>query len=71
MSPDRPKRRRPNADQKRQLKAADVRLFARQYARKAHAGHDPNDHRYSRETFGRVRHMRPEELARLLHDDEE
>lgn len=63
--------RKLNADQKQARLAADLRLFVQEYARKAHKGHDPNDRHYDREVENRVKRMRPEELSRLLEDDEE
>lgn len=63
-------RRRLNADERRALKAASIRTFVQQYERKAHRGHDPNDRRYSRHIENSVRHMKPDELDRLLRDDE-
>jgi hypothetical protein len=64
-------RRRPNLDEKRALKAGSVRTFVQQYERKAHRGYDPNDRRYSRDTEKSVKRMKPDELDRLLRDDEE
>ena len=66
-----PKRKRLNADERRERKAAELQIFAKNYARKAHAGSDPNDRRYARETVDMVRHMRPDELDRLLRNGEE
>jgi hypothetical protein len=36
------------------------------YARKAHAGHDPNDRHYDRKTEKEMRRLRPDELSELL-----
>jgi hypothetical protein len=66
-----PKRKRLNAAARRELKAVAMQLFAKDYARKAYAGWDPNDRRYARETVDAVRHMKPEELDRLLRDGED
>ena len=44
--------------------------FVQQYARKRHAGHDPNDRRYDRNIEKKIRHMKPDELSRLMSDDE-
>ena len=63
--------RKLNAEQKQARLAADLRLFVQEYGRKAHKGHDPNDRGYDREIEDRVKRMRPEELNRLLEDDEE
>jgi hypothetical protein len=67
---ERPKRPRLNADQKRALKAAKLRLFMQQYGRKANSN-DPNDRRYDREVEMVVKRMKPDELDRLLRNDEE
>ena len=50
---------------------ADLSLFIRQYARKAHRGHDPNDRGYCREVEKRVKRMPPEEVDRLIRGEEE
>jgi uncharacterized protein (TIGR02996 family) len=63
-------RRRRRSD--RQVRAeADLALFLRQYARKAEAGHDPNDRGYDREMEKRVKRMRPEDLDRLIRGDDD
>jgi hypothetical protein len=67
---DKPKRRHLNADQKRALKAASVQLFAQRYARKKQKGVEPNDRRYSWETEQAIKRLGPDELDRLLRDDE-
>jgi hypothetical protein len=66
-----PKRPRLNADQKRGLKAARLQLFVQQYGRKAQKGMEPNDRHYEREIEKAVKRMKPDELDRLLRDDEE
>ncbi len=67
-----PKRKRLNTNERRECKAAEIQIFAKNYARKAHAGApDLNDRRYARETVDLVRHMQPDELDRLLRDGEE
>ena len=71
MASDDLPRKRLNADEKRALKAASVRTFVQQYERKAHKGHDPNDRRYDRDTEKSVKRLKPDELDRLLRDDEE
>jgi hypothetical protein len=40
----------------------EIGAFVRQYARKKHAGHDPNDRRYDRELERRIKRMDPLEL---------
>ena len=67
---DEQKRRRLNADQKRALKAATVSVFVQQYGRKAQRGVEPNDRRYSRDVEKALKQLKPDELDRLMHDDE-
>jgi hypothetical protein len=67
----RPTRKRLNADEKRASKAAAVQHFAQQYARKAQKGIEPNDRRYKRQIEKKVKNMKPEDLDRLLRDDED
>jgi len=61
--------RKLNAGQKRARLAGELRVFVRQYARKAQKGVEPNDRRYDRSVEKRIKRMRPEELDRLLRDD--
>jgi hypothetical protein len=65
------KKRRPNAAEKRALRAAEVRVFAKQYARKAPKRGEPNDRRHEAETEKKIKRMRPEVLDRLLREDED
>jgi hypothetical protein len=71
VEPRQPMRRRPNADQKRALKAAGLRVFSRQYGRKAQKHTEPNDRRYDPDIERAVKRMDPATLDRLLRDDEE
>jgi hypothetical protein len=48
-----------------------VANFAKAYARKAQKRREPNDRRYSRELEEELKRMRPEDLDRLLRDDED
>ena len=66
-----PKRKRLNADQKRALKSAKLQLFVQSYGRKAQNGVEPNDRFYEREVQKAVKRMRPDELDRLLREDED
>lgn len=59
-----------NADQKRARKAGDLAKFVQQYARKAYPNWDPNDRRYDRDVENQVKRMGPEELDRLLREDD-
>jgi hypothetical protein len=67
--PDRPKRKRLNASEKRALAAAAVGRFVRQYERKAQKGVEPNDRRYDRKVEKAVKRMTPQQLDELLRDD--
>jgi len=64
-------RKRLNGDEKRALKAASVKSFVQQYERKAQKSEDPNDRRYNRDAEKSIKRMRPDELDRLLRDDED
>jgi hypothetical protein len=66
-----PRKRRRNATQKRALKSAELSEFIQQYGRRAQKGIEPNDRGYSREFETVVKRMKPAELDRLLHDDED
>lgn len=50
---------------------ADIGAFLKQYARKAHAGHDPNDRHYDRRIEAMIKRMKPEELDELMHGSDE
>ena len=68
-----PKRRHLNAAEKRALKAASAHEFVKGYGRKAQKGIEPNDRSYD-EKFDkalRQKQVKPEDLDRLLRDDEE
>ena len=67
----RQKRRRPNADQTRALKAAGLRVFMQQYGRKAQKRTEPNDRRHDTDIERIVKRMDPATLDRLLREDEE
>jgi hypothetical protein len=43
--------------------------FQRQYKRRAHPGHDPNDRGYDRAIEQYIRRLRPEELDVLLNGE--
>lgn len=59
-----------NAGQKQALKAGELARFIQQYARKARRSLDSNDRQYDRGVEARVKRMSPEELDRLLREDE-
>ncbi len=46
-----------------------VGTFMRQYGRKKHPGHDPNDRGYDRSVEQQVKRMDPRELGELLHGE--
>jgi hypothetical protein len=56
---------------RKEILNAEIGTFLKQYARKAHAGHDPNDRSYSRKIEGIVKRMRPEDLDALIQDAED
>jgi hypothetical protein len=55
---------------KRRVSEADIGLFLRQYGRKAHHGHDPNDRSYSREVEKKIKRMKAEELDNLIRGED-
>ena len=63
--------KRINREQRRGKMIGRLRVFVQQYARKAYPNWDPNDRRYDRDIEKVVKRMSPEELDRLLRDDEE
>ena len=69
MSP-KPKRRL-NKAQKRALKAAELAVFLKQFGRKAQKGREPNDRHYSRELESKLRAVPPEQLDRLIREDDD
>ncbi|MGD9794747.1 MAG: hypothetical protein AB7V43_14835 [Acidimicrobiia bacterium] len=48
---------------------ANFGSFMRQYGRRAHAGHDPNDRGYDRKVEKLVKQMSPEELDELINGE--
>ena len=58
------------AKEKQARRAGELARFVQQYARKARAGLDPNDRSYDRDVEARIKRMAPEELDRLLREDE-
>ncbi len=45
--------------------------FKKQYGRKAHAGHDPNDRGYDRHLESVLKRLDPEDLEQVLEADVE
>lgn len=66
-----PTRKKMNASQRQEMKAASLQRFAKQYARKAQRGRDPNDRQYDRDIELQVKRMKPEELNRLLYGEDD
>lgn len=67
-----PKQHAPNQKRSRkEILNAEIGAFLKQYARKAHAGHDPNDRHYSRKIEGVVKRMKPADFAALTQDAED
>ena len=64
-------RRKLNAEQKRALVAGELRALIENYGRKAQKGVEPNDRRYDKELLKRIERMKPENLDRLLREDDE
>lgn len=55
-----------STNRKRARLAGEPGCFTQMYARKAHAGHDPNDRRYGRKVEKAMRRLRSDELSELL-----
>ena len=64
-------KRKPNLSERAALKAEQISLFVKQYARKAQKGYDPNDRKYDRAIEQDVKRMKPEDLDSLLRHGEE
>lgn len=57
------RRRKPTAD--------DISIFLKQYGRKSPGhGREPNDRRYDHDIAEQIKRMSPEELDRLMSEDE-
>jgi hypothetical protein len=63
--------RKLNRDEKRAVQAAELAVFVRQYGCKSQKGVEPNDRRYDRGLETAIKRMSPEELDRLMREDEE
>lgn len=50
---------------------AKVGVFLKQYARATKNTPDPNDRNYDRKFERKIKQMRPEELAELMHNEDE
>ncbi|MBC8721759.1 hypothetical protein [Paraburkholderia sp. 31.1] len=60
-----------NADRKRARLTGELGCFVQKYARKAHAGHDPDDRRYDKKIETAMRRLRAKDLSELLSGDGE
>jgi hypothetical protein len=63
--------KRLNGSTKRARKVGALRLFLKQYARKAQSGWDPNDRSYDRRIEARIKRMQPTEFDRLVRDEDD
>lgn len=63
-------KRRPNADEKRALRAAELADFVRKVGRKKRKGFDPNDRRSDPDFDKALRRVDPVEISKLIEDDE-
>lgn len=67
-----PKRRHLNREEKWALMVAAIGLFIRRYRRTARRGGlDPNDRSFDLDVQRQLKRMAPEQLDRLMRDDEE
>jgi hypothetical protein len=55
---------------RRKWMRANIGTFLQQYQRKAQRGVEPNDRHYDRDFEARLRRMKPEDLSRLMSDDD-
>jgi hypothetical protein len=64
-------RKRLNASEKRERKAASWQLFVKRIGRKAQRGVEPNDRKHSVKMDRRLRRMQPEDFDRLARHGED
>ncbi len=50
---------------------ANIGTFLQQYQRKAQRGVEPNDRQYDRDLEGKLKRMKPEDLSRLMSEDDD
>ena len=67
----RPKRKRLNALERRERKAAAVQELVKKIGRQAQKGKEPNDRRHNRDVEREVAQMKPVEFYELTHDSED
>ena len=64
--------RSPKLTKRSKKLAADIGTFMKQYGRKKRPGQgEPNDRKYSRSLERKIKQMPPDELDRILRDDDE
>lgn len=56
---------------RRQRLQGELGAFVRQYGRKKHPGHDPNDRGYDRQLEQQMKQMDPRDLDDLLDGDQD
>lgn len=66
-----PRRNHGLMSRRRERLEGQLGSFMRQYGRKKHPGHDPNDRKYDRELAHLVKTMDPAELDELLRGEAE
>jgi len=65
-----PKKKKLNAQERKEHRAGELVLFVRQYGRKAQRGVEPNDRKYSRKTARKIKALKPTVVDALLRDDD-
>jgi len=50
---------------------ANIGTFLQQYQRKAQRGVEPNDRHYDRDFVEKLKRMKPEELSRLMNEEDD
>ena len=56
---------------KRKWIRENIGTFLQQYQRKAQRGVEPNDRQYDRNLEAKLKRMKPEEVSRLMNDDDD
>ena len=68
---EKPARKRLNATQKRELKTAEIKRFVQAYGRRPGKGNMACDRQMDRKLQEEISRMPPEELDRILREDED
>ncbi len=66
-----PKRKKLNAAQKKELKAEAIRLFVTKVGRKAQKGVEPNDRKHSTDVERAASQLKPAEFDSLLRGEDD